>query len=50
MHIRMPNGEQKLLISPANHVTVHALMEYDYLVLDRAAVEVLEEMYHVEQI
>ena len=45
---RLPNGEQTLLISPANHITVHALMNYDYLVIDREASEVLEQLYNIK--
>lgn len=37
-----------LLVTSARHVTVSPLLENEHLVLDKAAVEVLEEMYHAE--
>ncbi|KAJ3303976.1 hypothetical protein HDV03_003214 [Kappamyces sp. JEL0829] len=45
---KTPNGEKPLLISPVRHVNVFALMEYDYLILDKEAVEGLEELYRLE--
>ena len=45
---RLPNGEKEILITPASHVSVSALMDYEYLVVDLEAVKVLERMYHVE--
>jgi hypothetical protein len=40
-----PKGEKPLLITPARHVSVWTLLEYDYIVMDKEAVEVLEEIY-----
>ena len=40
-----PAGEKPLTICHASHINVHALMTYDYLIVDKEAVEVLEEMY-----
>ena len=44
-----PIGEKPLTICHASHINVHALMTYDYLVIDKEAVEVLEEMYSSSQ-
>jgi hypothetical protein len=44
----LPNGERELLITPASHVSISALLEHEYLVLDVAAVQILENMYDVE--
>ncbi|KAJ3268197.1 hypothetical protein HDV01_003344 [Terramyces sp. JEL0728] len=41
----LPHGERPLLITHANQVSVSTLLEYDYIVMDKEASEVLEEMY-----
>ena len=45
---RLVNGEKPVLVTPANHISISALLDHEYLVLDLAAVQVLEKMYHVE--
>jgi large subunit ribosomal protein L4 len=42
---RNPNGEKPLLITSAKHISVWTLIEYDYVVMDKEAVELLEFMY-----
>jgi large subunit ribosomal protein L4 len=37
--------EHPLMLTSANHVSVTALLEHDYIVMDKEAVEKLEEMY-----
>ncbi|KAI8928891.1 ribosomal protein L4 domain-containing protein [Entophlyctis helioformis] len=44
----VPEGERKQLVAAAEHVSVSALMEYEMVVLDKEAVEVLEELYRTE--
>ncbi|KAJ3316358.1 hypothetical protein HDV06_003805, partial [Boothiomyces sp. JEL0866] len=41
----LPHGEKPLLITHASQVSVFTLLEYDYIILDKEACEVLEEMY-----
>ncbi|KAJ3000781.1 hypothetical protein HDV02_003583 [Globomyces sp. JEL0801] len=38
--VRIPAGEKPVLITPARHVAVKSLLEYDYLIVDKEAVEV----------
>jgi hypothetical protein len=38
-------GEKPLLITHAKHVSVWNLMEYEHIVVDKAGIERLEEMY-----
>ena len=47
---RLDNGKKEKALMAANvrHVTVHPLMMNEIVVLDKAAVEVLEEMYHMD--
>ncbi|KAJ3012198.1 54S ribosomal protein L4 mitochondrial [Thoreauomyces humboldtii] len=40
--------EKQILVSSARNVTVNPLLENEIVVLDKKALEVLEEMYHVE--
>ncbi|KAH6565520.1 hypothetical protein BASA50_003630 [Batrachochytrium salamandrivorans] len=44
----VPEGERKILVAAAGHVSVSALLEYEMLVLDKEAVEVLEQKYRTE--
>lgn len=41
----LPHGEKELLITHASMCAVYTMLEYDYLVMDKAAVEYLEEKY-----
>eukprot|EP00842_Homolaphlyctis_polyrhiza_P006107 jgi/Hompol1/6498/HPOL_002275-RA len=45
----VPEGERQLLVASAEHVSVSALLEYEMLVLDKEAVELLEEKYNPER-
>jgi large subunit ribosomal protein L4 len=40
-----PAGEKPLLVTHANHVSVWTLLEYDYVVIDKEALEALELKY-----
>jgi large subunit ribosomal protein L4 len=40
-----PTGEKPLLVTHANHVSVWTLLEYDYVVMDKEAVEAVELKY-----
>ena len=43
----VPFGEKRLLVSSARNISVTPIMDNEILVLDKAAVEVLEEMYKI---
>lgn len=43
-----PNGERPILVSSARNVIVGPLMEFEMVILDKAAVEVLEEKYKLD--
>jgi hypothetical protein len=40
-----PQGEKELLMSPARMVSCNKILEYDYLVVDKEALEILDEKY-----
>ncbi|KAJ3297733.1 54S ribosomal protein L4 mitochondrial, partial [Blyttiomyces sp. JEL0837] len=44
----LPAGERKLLVSSAKNISVTPILEKEILVIDKAGIEVLEEMYHVD--
>lgn len=46
--LQQPMWEHKMLVSAARHVSVAPVLEFEHLVLDKAALEVLEEMYHLD--
>ncbi|KAI9094422.1 ribosomal protein L4 domain-containing protein [Phlyctochytrium arcticum] len=46
--VRQLEKERPLLVSSAREIIVTPLLENEIVVLDKAAVEILEEMYHVE--
>ncbi|KAJ3409196.1 hypothetical protein CcCBS67573_g06702 [Chytriomyces confervae] len=46
----VPHGEKRLLVSSADLVSVLPVLENEVLVLDKAAVELLEEMYAMEEL
>lgn len=39
-------GERPLLMTSAKHITASAIMDHEYLLLDKAGLELLEGMYH----
>ena len=41
-------GERKVLVTSARHLAVSPIMECEYVVMDKAAVEYLESIYSVE--
>ncbi|RKO89896.1 ribosomal protein L4 domain-containing protein, partial [Blyttiomyces helicus] len=43
----VPKNEKKLIVTSARHISVLPIMENEHLVLDKEAVEVLEEMYRI---
>ncbi|KAI8621635.1 ribosomal protein L4/L1 family protein [Chytriomyces sp. MP71] len=43
-----PNGEKRLLVTSADLISVLPVLENEMLVLDKAAVELLEELYFVD--
>jgi hypothetical protein len=45
---KLIHGEKPVLITPAKHVSISALLEYEYVVLDISAVQALEQRYHVD--
>ncbi|TPX43162.1 hypothetical protein SeMB42_g04834 [Synchytrium endobioticum] len=45
---RAGDKKKALMVANVRHVTVHPLMVNEFVIVDKAAVEVLEEMYHVD--
>lgn len=43
----LPFGERFVMVTPATMIAVEPVLNSEYLVVDKAAVEVLEEMYNV---
>ena len=41
-------GEKEVLVSNARNISVSPLMECEIVVVDKSAVEILEEMYRIE--
>ncbi|KAJ3298520.1 hypothetical protein HK104_010641 [Borealophlyctis nickersoniae] len=42
------NGEKKLLVASARNISLMPMMDIEHLVMDKAAVEILEEKYHCD--
>jgi hypothetical protein len=43
-----PMGERVVMVTPATMIAVEPVLNSEFLVLDKAAVEVLEEMYNTK--
>ncbi|KAI9202080.1 ribosomal protein L4 domain-containing protein [Polychytrium aggregatum] len=44
----LPHGERPVVVAWARNVSLTPMMDFEHLIIDKAAVEVLEEMYRVD--